>query len=172
MLLRGPPALPTCPVRLTQPTADPTLVAYSSHKPAVIVDIDNLDPFRRRHRPRLGCNPQSGYPGIRVTPLALFFLLSPCRTTTDNLNLMQTIRAGSWGVGSWSSADPLKTGMKRAQLSRAQFEPGEVELLKAAWAKEAGGEVKLDRESARGVVLEKLGTESGQAGRLSRRMMR
>lgn len=113
MLLRGPPALPTCPVRLTQPTADPTLVAYSSHKPAVIVnidvDIDNLDPFRRRHRPRLGCNPQSGYPGIRVTPLALFFLLSRCRTTTDNLNLMQTIRAGSWG----GNEEPISGGRSR-----------------------------------------------------------
>ena len=42
------------------------------------------------------------------------------------------------------------------QHSRAQFEPGEVELLKAAWANKAGDERKIDRESARGVVLEKL----------------
>lgn len=62
---------------------------------------------RRRHRQsrpippspptEIGMQPAirvSGYPG---DPLALFFLLSRCRTTTDNLNLMQTIRAGSWG---------------------------------------------------------------------------
>jgi len=59
-------------------------------------------------------------------------------------------------VGGWSSADPFKTAVKRMQHSRAQFEPGEVELLKAAWANKAGDERKIDRESARGVVLEKL----------------
>ena len=59
-------------------------------------------------------------------------------------------------VGGWSSTDPLKTGVKRVQISRAQFEAGEIELLKAAWAKEAGDKLKLDCESARGVVLEKL----------------
>jgi len=42
------------------------------------------------------------------------------------------------------------------QLSRAQFEPGEVEFLKAAWAGKAGDERKIDRESARGAILEKL----------------
>jgi hypothetical protein len=59
-------------------------------------------------------------------------------------------------IGGWRSSDPFKAAVKRVQLSRAQFEPGEVELLKAAWAREAGDEVKIDRERARGVVLEKL----------------
>ena len=59
-------------------------------------------------------------------------------------------------VGSWSSSDPLKAAVRRVQLSRAQFEPGEVELLKAAWASKAGDEKRLDRESARDVILEKL----------------
>ena len=42
------------------------------------------------------------------------------------------------------------------QLSRAQFESGEVELLKAAWASKAGDERKIDRDCARDVMLEKL----------------
>ena len=68
-------------------------------------------------------------------------------------------------VWSWSSPDPLKAAARRVQLSPAQFESGEVELLKAAWASKAGDERKIDRESARDVILEKLGvpglTESG-----------
>lgn len=59
-------------------------------------------------------------------------------------------------VGNWSSSDPLKVAVRKVQLSRAQFEPGEVEYLKAAWASKAGNERKLDRESARDVILEKL----------------
>ena len=59
-------------------------------------------------------------------------------------------------VGGWSSSDPFKAAVRRVQLSRAQFEPGEVELLKAAWASKAGDERVIDRESTRGVVLEKL----------------
>lgn len=59
-------------------------------------------------------------------------------------------------VGGWGSADPFKTALKTVQFSRAQFEPGEVELLKAAWASKASDERKMDRESARGVILEKL----------------
>ena len=59
-------------------------------------------------------------------------------------------------VGGWTSSDPFKTVVRRSRLSRAQFEPGEVEFLKAAWAGKAGDEKIIDRESARGVILEKL----------------
>ena len=59
-------------------------------------------------------------------------------------------------VGGWTSPDPFKTVVRRSRLSRAQFEPGEVEFLKAAWAGKAGDEKIIDRESARGVILEKL----------------
>ena len=64
--------------------------------------------------------------------------------------------AWSKWAGGWSSADPFKTAVRRVQLSRAHFEPGEVELLKAAWASNAGDGRKINRESAREVVLEKL----------------
>lgn len=73
----------------------------------------------------------------------------------DQAAVSSTWAWNNW-VGGWKSADPFKTAMRRVQLSRAQFEPGEVELLKAAWAGRVGDERKIDRESARGVVLEKL----------------
>ena len=81
----------------------------------------------------------------------------------------QEVENVKWGwiswVWSWSSPDPLKAAVRRVQFSRAQFESGEVELLKAAWASKAGNERKIDRDSARDVILEKLGvpglTESG-----------
>jgi glycerol-3-phosphate dehydrogenase len=59
-------------------------------------------------------------------------------------------------VGGWSSSDPFKMAVSRVQFSRAQFEPGEVEFLKAVWVAKAGDERIIHRESARGVILEKL----------------
>ena len=67
----------------------------------------------------------------------------------------QAAVSNTW-AGGWGSADPFKTAVRRVQLSRAHLDPGEVELLKAAWTSNAGDERKINRESAREVVLEKL----------------
>jgi glycerol-3-phosphate dehydrogenase len=61
---------------------------------------------------------------------------------------------GSGGRVGWWGTDGTA---RRVLLSRAQFAAGEVELLKAAWASSVGdGRRKIDREAARGVVLERL----------------
>jgi glycerol-3-phosphate dehydrogenase len=78
------------------------------------------------------------------------------RPSQADQEIVNTKWAWNNWVGGWSSSDPFKTTARRVQLSRAQFEPGEVELLKAAWASNAGDERRIDRESARVVVLEKL----------------
>jgi len=77
----------------------------------------------------------------------------PSQADHEVVNIKWVWNNWVWG---WTSPDPFKTSVRRVQLSRAQFEPGEVEFLKAAWAGKAGDERKIDRESARGAILEKL----------------
>jgi hypothetical protein len=59
--------------------------------------------------------------------------LSSCPSQADQEIVRIKWTWSNW-VGGWTSSDPFKTAVRKVQLSRGQFEPGEVEFLKAAWA--------------------------------------